>query len=163
MSATFAVVVDRLSEDAEQFSWRRGAISWMAARLLAAVVVTSAVFSWGYNYLYESSSKFADVVVTPAERLSQFGVTAIAMTFLGCVPAVLAIVVELTGRRRTWTRTVISAVAPNLLGAIGLWLICYAGGLGLVAMLLALIIASLGSVAFFLALTRRTPLRSYTP
>ncbi|WP_460579862.1 hypothetical protein [Humibacter ginsengisoli] len=156
-------MADGTHEDDDRFSWRRGAISWMTVRLLAAVVIAATVLSWGYNYVYETSPEFADVVVTSDERFGQFEVTAIGLAFFGCVPAILAILVELTGSRRTWVRTVIAATAPNVLGAIGFWCIVWAGGLGPIAALLALILAALGSTTFFVALTPRTPLRRYAP
>jgi hypothetical protein len=115
------------------------------------VAVTSAVFSWGYHYVYEASA-FKDSMTTPTGQFQDFLATAIGLLGLGLVPAIIAVLIQITGTHRSWRRIVAATVIPNVIGGVGMAFIVYGGGLGTLAVQIALIVTGIGSVTFFIAL-----------
>lgn len=140
------------TDDTEsEHSWRRVAIIWMVVRLAVAVVVTSVMYGWGYYYLYQTLA-FKDLVITPEDRFAEFLTITAVLSLLGCIPAFMAVLIKITGRRQSWPRTVVAAFAPNFVCSVGWWLIGYASGAGWLGVVIALTLAALGSVSFFVAL-----------
>lgn len=132
-------------------TWCSRAMSWLTVRMIIAAALASTIFSWGYNYRYEVL-EYPDLIVTPDQRLQDFLTTAIGYTLFGLIPALGAVLIQISGRRWSWHRTLLAATIPNAAFATAAALTNYLGGLGSLAVPLATIIATLGSVTFFLAL-----------
>lgn len=117
----------RTSESTPKSYWSAWAVAWLSIRLVIAVAVTSAVFSWGYHYVYEASA-FKDSVTIPTGQFQDFLATAIGLLGLGLVPAIIAVLIQITGTHRSWRRIVAATVIPNVIGGVGMAFIVYGGG-----------------------------------